>query len=631
LRPERTRNPNAIDVGSIFEALTEPAVVTDTEGNILAQNSAVERFLGYESESLTHVEQLFGGVLPLWWGELLHTPTGSQTQDAPLRNAEGSVYMAEVVARWVPHTGQTQIFLTARDLSRRAELEAQLRQATKMEAVGRLAGGVAHDFNNLLSVILTNVHFIEQGLAKDSPHEREVGQIKEATTRATQLTNQLLAFGRRQVLNPEPVNWSSICVEIVPLLQRVIGEDVQLVTDLDANPASFLGDVGQLTQVLMNLTVNARDAMPNGGTLSLSNQTIEVSNAMARSFPGLEPGTYATLIVQDTGTGMAPEVQARLFEPFYTTKEDSSGLGLAMVYGIMKQSNGFIYCQSVPSKGSRFQLMVPVTELRPQVRTPEPARRVTRQSANETILLVEDEDLVRRAASRALERSGYKVLRARNAGEALLIFEQHSQEIQLLLTDVVMPHMGGGQLAARLQRSRPDLPILLMTGYTDDAVLRHGFQEGSFRLLRKPFTPEALVTAARRTLDDAERSSMKRSKRVLIIDDDRLLASALRRLLRGNEVESERTLAGARAQLERGQFDLVLCDLNLPDGHGSDLLNWMHETCPEQLRRTVVLTGGFDRSAYPLPKHIEVIEKPVQPRTLQRVLQRVAGPITATT
>lgn len=630
MRPERTRKTNAIEVGPIFEALSEPAIVTDPEGRVLAQNRAVERFLGYTPQDLTHVEQLFGGVLPLWWGELLQNATSTQSQDAPLRTHAGDTYMAEVQARWMPESGQTQVFLTARDLARRAELEAQLRQATKMEAVGRLAGGVAHDFNNLLSVILTNIHFLESALDSTSPHAQEVGQIKEATTRATNLTNQLLAFGRRQVLNPEPVNWSSICVDIVPLLERLIGEDVQLLTDLDSNPASFLGDLGQLSQVLMNLAVNARDAMPNGGSLTLRNQTIDVSNAMARTYPGLEPGTYATLVVQDTGMGMAPEVQARLFEPFYTTKEDGSGLGLAMVYGIMKQSDGFIYCQSMPGKGTRFQLMVPITNIRPQIRTPEPARRVTRDSGTETILLVEDEDLVRKAASRALERSGFQVLRARNAGEALLIFEQHGKDIHLLLTDVVMPHMGGGQLAARLQRSRPDLPILLMTGYTDDAVLRHGFQQGSFRLLRKPFTPEALVKSARQTLDDASRANMKKSRRVLIIDDDRLLASALRRLLRGNEVKSVRTLADARSHLEAGQFDLVLCDLNLPDGHGSELLNWMQETCPEQLRRTVVLTGGFNPSIHPLPRNIEVIEKPVQPRMLQRVLQRVSGPITST-
>jgi signal transduction histidine kinase/ActR/RegA family two-component response regulator len=383
-----------------------------------------------------------------------------------------------------------------------AETQGQLEQAQKMDAVGRLAGGVAHDFNNLLTVILGRTDILLHPLKPEDPMRRGIELIQRTAGRAADLTRQLLAFSRKQVLEPVVLDLAAVTTDMKDMLGRLIGEDIALLT----NPTPGLGrvkaDRGQIEQVIMNLAVNARDAMPQGGRLIVETANIDLDDEYVRRHVGARPGPHVMLAVSDTGTGIPHEIQSQIFEPFFTTKEQGkgTGLGLATVYGIVKQSGGYIEVDSEPGQGTTFRVYLPRLDAEPAP-VDRSARPAAAAGGTETILLVEDEEGVRELARDILRASGYTVLEARNGPEALLLCERHQGPLEMLLTDVVMPRMSGRELAERLAPLRPDLSVLYMSGYTDDAVIRHGVLGAGTAFLQKPFTPAALVLRVRETLD----------------------------------------------------------------------------------------------------------------------------------
>lgn len=390
---------------------------------------------------------------------------------------------------------------------RRAEtdlrrVEEQLRHAQKMEAIGQLAGGIAHDFNNVLSVVLGYCAMILSDLKPSDPLRADIAEIQLAGERAAALTKQLLAFSRQQVIAPKVHDLNDIVRGTERMLRRVIGEDIEM-EFRGGHVSAVLVDAGQVEQVLLNLVVNARDAMPQGGKLTIETKNVTLGDDYADTHHAVTPGDYVMLAVSDTGVGIPKDVLARIFEPFFTTKGPGrgTGLGLSTVYGIVKQSKGHVWVYSEPGTGTTFKVYLPRHAAAGPSEPARPATDVTSLRGHETVLLVEDDDQVRAVAKGLLRRSGYNVIEARNAGEALLACEQHPQAIHLLLTDVVMPQMGGVALARRLTPLRPGMRVLCMSGYTDDAALRHGIIDSSMAFVQKPLTPESLLTKVRQVLD----------------------------------------------------------------------------------------------------------------------------------
>jgi two-component system cell cycle sensor histidine kinase/response regulator CckA len=388
------------------------------------------------------------------------------------------------------------------DVSERKSLEGQLRQAQKLEAVGLLAGGIAHDFNNILSVILSCSEFLLEEMGAKSPLRTDVEEIRKAGKRAADLTKQILAFSRQQVLAPKILDLNEVLEAVSKMLARVVGEDIELEMRLATDLDKVKADPGQIEQVIMNLVVNARDAMPQGGRLTIETANVRLDAADGEGALRIGPGRHVRIAVGDSGVGMDPSTQARIFEPFFTTKElgKGTGLGLATVFGIVQQSGGTIRVQSEVNVGTTFEIYLPPTQGKmswPVRMSPLPLQ--TR--GTETILLVEDEDQVRAVASSILRKAGYRVFEASGPEEALAICEQHGPQIQLLLSDVVMPKMSGRQLAERIGARHASVKVLLMSGYTDDAVVRHGVVDDGVAFLQKPLTPAVLTLKVREVLD----------------------------------------------------------------------------------------------------------------------------------
>ena len=401
-----------------------------------------------------------------------------------------------------PSGNVVRVFGTCQDVTEQTRLEDQLRQSQKMEAVGRLAGGVAHDFNNLLTVIqgYADVLSVSSGVDGYAERTEAIEQIRIAGQRAAALTRQLLAFSRQSILQTKVLELNPVVSNIAPMLRRVIGEDITLVTNLDPKEETVLADAGQLEQVIMNLAVNSRDAMPQGGTL-----TVETSSVDVTEIPGVPPetprGRYARLTVTDTGTGMSQQIQARVFEPFFTTKEvgKGTGLGLATVYGIVKQSGGFIRLNSEPGQGATFHVYLPCA--RGEVARTKPVSGIGPAPPGERIiLLIEDEAPVRKLIRSVLTGHGYTVLEAGTGEEALAVSSGHPGTIHLILSDVVMPGTGGPETVEELLRSRPTSQVIFMSGYTDDSVVRHGLTDGDKHFIQKPFTAVALLKQVREVL-----------------------------------------------------------------------------------------------------------------------------------
>ena len=507
-------------LATLIEASPLAIVTFDPEGIVTMWNPAAERIFGWsESEALgtrlpfvpaEKQEEFLGLRRRALLGEVftepeLHrrradgSPIVVSVSTSPLRRTDGTIYGIMSILMDVTERKAAE---ETRD--RLTMVEEQLRQSQKMEAVGRLAGGVAHDFNNLLTAISGYSDLLLHRLPEYSTLRRDVEEIRKAGDRAAALTHQLLAFSRRQVLQPKVLDLNVVVTNMGPMLRRLVGGDIELSTDLSPSLSRVKADPGQIGQVIVNLAVNARDAMPDGGRITIATADAELSHAYAAAHPEVRPGPHVLLSVADTGQGMSDETQAHLFEPFFTTKErgKGTGLGLATVYGIVQQSGGHIRVNSAADRGSTFLIYLPRVE-GPGIGT-QGAERPIRPHASpgtETVLLAEDEEVVRRLAREILAGNGYKVLEAGNGREALLLSEGHRGEIHLLLTDVEMPKVSGRDLGERIRLQRPDLRILYMSGYTDDAILRQGVLEDGIPFLQKPFTAEGLTRKVREVLD----------------------------------------------------------------------------------------------------------------------------------
>jgi two-component system, cell cycle sensor histidine kinase and response regulator CckA len=492
--------PPPLESGAVLRALagaiSDVVVVLDRDGRYLDVVSRRAELLVRPADELLgrRVHDVFprgnADAFVQWINQALD---GNRTveDEYEVEIAGKRTWFAAIVAPLTP----TSVIWIARDVTERKMLEAQLRQSAKMEAVGRLAGGVAHDFNNLLTAISTNADLALGALQNDQDVEEEIGQIKRAAQRAAALTKQLLAFSRKQMLQPRVLHMNDAVREAGELLERLIGEDVELITHLEPDAWPVVADAGQLTQVVMNIAVNARDAMPNGGVLVITTGNIDVTAVLAARQRGLKPGQYTVLTMRDTGSGMDRKTQERVFEPFFTTKEQGkgTGLGLATVYGIVKQTGGYIQLTSEPGRGTTFWIFLP--RAGESVATPVkvPARTSLGVAKGTTVLIVEDEAQVRGAAARVLRRYGYTVLEAQNGIDALAIWAERGRDIAVVVTDVVMPQLGGRELVRRLRGEGATVPVLFMSGYAEGATPERGDDTGRSAFLAKPFEIAALV------------------------------------------------------------------------------------------------------------------------------------------
>jgi two-component system, cell cycle sensor histidine kinase and response regulator CckA len=480
----------------------------DSAGQLLDANPALLTMLGYSSAKELagkHLGALYADT-QLWFELADHLRATAPFNGLIVEwmRKDGSAIVVRVSGRAVPREKKGNTFeLFAEDVTERRALEQQLRQSQKMEAVGRLAGGIAHDFNNLLMVISGYSEFLLDRLGPDPALRTPAQEIAGAAGRATSLTRQLLAFSRKQMLAPKILDLNGVVTENLKMLTRVIGEDIDLVMVPAAELGVVRADAGQIEQVIMNLAVNARDAMPSGGKLTIETSNVAVDEEHARLHPPLAPGNYVMLAISDTGAGMDSETQSRIFEPFFTTKgPKGTGLGLSTVYGIVKQSGGYIWVYSEQGKGTTFKIYLPrVAELAPSAALGAPSEAVATEPGTETILLVEDEANLRYLARQFLEKQGYRVIDAADGAVAMQIAVAHEGVIHLLLTDVIMPGMNGRELAQRISEIRPNVKVLYMSGYTENVIGRNGTLDAGVRLLQKPFTLRDLKSRVREVLD----------------------------------------------------------------------------------------------------------------------------------
>jgi PAS domain S-box-containing protein len=489
----------------LFERNLAGVFRSTPDGRVLDCNDSFAHIFGYESKEEVlgrsaldfyfvpeDRDQLMSGLRQK--GFLSNFEQRLKRKDGSLVWVLGNIALSE------QQPGQDPVIEgTIIDITQRKELEDQLIQAQKMEAIGRLAGGIAHDFNNLLTAVIGYSQLLLMRLEQGDPARWEVGEINKAAVRAATLTSQLLAFSRRQILQPKILDLNSVVADLSKMLRRLIGEDIDLVLALEPNLGQVKADPSQIQQVIMNLAVNARDAMLRGGTLTIETANLTIESDGERAEVKLQPGRYVVLRIRDTGEGMSAETQSHIFEPFFTTKEvgKGTGLGLSTVYGIISQTGGEITVSSAPGEGATFSIYLPrveesVEHLGEQAARPRPS---------ETILLVEDDSMVRGLAATVLTEAGYKVLEAASGADALQLVADSTDPIHLLLTDVVMPSMSGTALADEIRALRPAIRVLYASGYTDDAVIHHGVAGKESDFIQKPFTPRALAEKVREVLD----------------------------------------------------------------------------------------------------------------------------------
>lgn len=481
----------------------------DVDGRLLRANPALQKMLGYEK-----LDELLKASLPTHifrnpsdfsgLKDMLENASEFKDVEVELKRRDGAPITVRCTGRKVKeeHQGLPCFDVFAEDITERRILERQLRMAGKMEAVGRLSGGIAHDFNNILGVIIGYGQVLKRRLGSQNDLLECAEEIEKAGQRAASLTRQLLAFSRQQILTPSILKLNDLVLDMAKMLPRLLGEDIAVNTSLSSDLGMVKADQGQIEQVIMNLAVNARDAMPEGGTLRIETANVELDQAYAWQHPGAKPGHCVMLAVTDTGTGIDPDTLTHIFEPFFTTKEvgKGTGLGLATVYGVVKQSGGYIWVESKLGQGASFQIFLPrVEESAAEIRAMISASGAI--GGSETILLVEDSEPLRKLTRSFLESHGFRVLVAQDGEEAIQVATRHSGKIDLLFTDVVMPGMNGRALAEKLLPRQPGMRVLYTSGYTDSFVARHGVLEEGMVLLHKPFTEEVLISKVREVLD----------------------------------------------------------------------------------------------------------------------------------
>ncbi|MBI4460877.1 MAG: PAS domain S-box protein [Acidobacteria bacterium] len=492
----------------LFENAKDIMYTRNMQGRVTSVNKETERVTRYSREELLGMnilELIAPEDRPAL--EQFICDGGSKAsqsiREVEIITKDGQRVPLQVNARVIYRKAEAvEVVAICRDLSQQKQLQAQLWQAQKMEAVGRLAGGVAHDFNNLLNVIGGYSEMLLEDSQEGSDFCHYAQEIRKAADQAASVTRQLLAFSRKQILQPKVLDLKELLSDLGKMLRRLIGEDVQLSTVLQPALGAVKADPSQLEQVIMNLAVNARDAMPQGGRLMIETSNVVLDEEYARMHPPCQPGPYVLLVVSDTGIGMSQQVRAQIFEPFFTTKPmgKGTGLGLATVYGIVKQSGGYIWVYSEPGRGTTFKIYLPRAEGIAEA-SPSPINSASLPKGSETVLIVEDEPAVRELAREFLESSGYRVLDADCGAAALALARQQHGPIHLLLTDVIMPQMNGKELAGELGRFLPATKVLYMSGYTDEMIAHHGILKPGIHFLQKPFTREALAKKVREALE----------------------------------------------------------------------------------------------------------------------------------
>jgi two-component system cell cycle sensor histidine kinase/response regulator CckA len=554
---------------------------------------------------------------------------GDSTQEYRFRQRDGSYRWTRCDMRLIrDETGRPSEVVGARsDITERKEAEGeqsklreQLQQAQKLESVGRLAGGVAHDFNNLLTVINGYADLLLKQLTPPDPMHEMIGDIRKAGQRAADLTRQLLLLSRKQVTQASAVNLNDVITEVEKMLARVIGGNIRLESVLSPSLGCVLADPGQLHQVLMNLAVNARDAMPAGGTLLIETRNVDLDDSYVEQHAEVKPGRYVELKVSDAGIGMTQEVMSHLFEPFFTTKNpgEGTGLGLATVYGIVKQSGGSIRVYSEPGEGATFTIYLPRTDagVKPQQ---EPETAPPSLCGTETILVVEDQGELRKIAGHVLRSYGYRVLEAANPGEALLHSERYAGPIHLLLTDIVMPGMTGPELASRIQPLRPAMEVVFMSGYSERAITDRLKLGGAY--IQKPFSLEALAAKVRKVLGSPRPAGI-----ILVVDDEPGIRKLLRNVLSGVSylvLEAENGKEAVR-KVEASEVDLVITDLAMPEQEGIETIQALRRVRPQLkiIAMSGVFTGTLLRAAERLGAQAS-LAKPINPDELLDTVARV--------
>lgn len=487
-------------------------IMMDNEGTISFWNKAAERIFGYSAQEAMGKElhtligpQRYHNNYREGFSKFRTTGQGpviGKTLELEALKKDGTEFPISLSVSATKIKGKWHAVGILRDVSEQKKLESQFRQAQKMEAIGILAGGIAHDFNNILTAIIGNADLALMEVDKDDPLREVIEDIRSSGNRAASLTRQLLAFSRKQIIQPKILDLNEILTDIEKMLGRLIGEDVELL--MIPGPELYLveADPGQMEQVFMNLAINAKDAMLKGGKLTIETANMDLDENYFHEHGIKEnPGPYVMLAVSDTGSGIDKETQEHIFEPFFTTKEidKGTGLGLSTVYGIVKQNNGFIWVYSEPGQGTTFKVYLPKVkgDAAPEEKQP-PA---TELGGSETVLIVEDDESLRKLARTVLKQKGYKVLEAENGEDALRVSEAYGVSIDLMMTDVVMPKMGGKEVAERLQPLYPQMKVIYMSGYTDNAISHHGVLAPGLNFLEKPFTPEGLARKVREVLD----------------------------------------------------------------------------------------------------------------------------------
>lgn len=509
VRMEQALVESELKYRELVDEVSDGFFIMDNEGVTTFANLALAKMLGFRHPSELIGKNFMGFLSPDVKEEVLNhfknamqAKSVSETIISKIIRPDGKEKYLEIRPSFIYNDdkviGSRGVM---RDITERKQLEQQLRQSQKMEAVGRLAGGIAHDFNNLLTVIIGYSQIIHNRLPEDDPLRKDAEEVRKSAMRAASLTKQLLAFSRKQVLQPKKINLNNVVTETEKMLGRVIGENIELVTVTSPMLGSVMADPGQIEQVIMNLVVNARDAMEEGGKLTIETTNVVLDENYARLNPGAKPGHYAMLAVTDSGSGMNNETLSHLFEPFFTTKAPGkgTGLGLSMVYGIIKQSGGYISAYSEVNKGTTFKVYLPLVSGTPQAEGANKTGKIA-YKPSETILLAEDEETVRNLAARILSDQGYKVLEAGEPLQAIQIMQNHKEKIDLIITDIIMPGMIGLGLVQRIQSTHPDVKVLYISGYTDTAMLHQGVLESDTPFLQKPFTPQTLLKKVREVI-----------------------------------------------------------------------------------------------------------------------------------